>query len=93
MAATGSPPPSPRRHQPCRAIVDRGLSELIPSDVDLAALTSAGDAIASRAAAVAKDAAYITVGLGILGFQRTQLARREITRAMQRAAEGLTASR
>ena len=31
----------------------------------------------------AKDAAYITIGVGVLAFQKTQVRRREITTAVQ----------
>jgi hypothetical protein len=31
-----------------------------------------------------KDAAYVTVGLGLLGYQRTQVRRREFERALRR---------
>jgi hypothetical protein len=38
----------------------------------------------ARVGRVAEDAAYIAVGLGILGVQRLQVRRREIMRAVQR---------
>lgn len=40
--------------------------------------------VGSRATGVAKDATYTAVGLGVLGFQRAQVRRREIERALRR---------
>lgn len=37
-----------------------------------------------RVAELARDATYVTVGLGILTFQRAQVRRREIERALGR---------
>lgn len=42
------------------------------------------DALATRAATVARDAAYVTVGLGLLNFQRLQVRRRELERSIGR---------
>lgn len=36
------------------------------------------DALLSQVSAVATDALYVTVGLGVLGFQRLQVRRREL---------------
>lgn len=44
----------------------------------------ATDALTSRAATVARDTAYVTVGLGLLNFQRLQVRRRELERAVRR---------
>jgi hypothetical protein len=57
-------------------------SPLDPTRVDLTDLDLA--AIAGRAAELAKDATYVTVGLGVLGFQRAQVRRREIERRLRR---------
>lgn len=38
-----------------------------------------------------RDAAYVLVGLGVLGFQRAQVARRELTRQLPDLAEHLPA--
>lgn len=38
----------------------------------------------------AKDAAYITVGVGVLAFQKTQVRRREITTAIQESMPKFT---
>jgi len=43
-----------------------------------------GGALAGRAAELAKDAAYVTVGLGLLSFQRAQVQRRELERSLRR---------
>mgnify|MGYP001798145797 CR=1 FL=1 len=42
---------------------------------------------ADTAAQFARDALYTAVGLGILGYQRLQVRRREIERELQRDAE------
>ena len=44
----------------------------------------AGGSVASRAAELAKDATYVTVGLGLLGYQRAQVRRREFERSRRR---------
>lgn len=44
----------------------------------------AGATVASRAAELAKDATYVTVGLGLLGYQRAQVRRREFERSRRR---------
>ena len=41
-----------------------------------------GGALAGRAADLAKDATYVTVGLGLLSFQRAQVRRREFERSL-----------
>jgi hypothetical protein len=43
-----------------------------------------GGALAGRAAELAKDATYVTVGLGLLSFQRAQVRRREFERSLRR---------
>jgi hypothetical protein len=43
-----------------------------------------GGAVAGRAAELAKDATYVTVGLGLLSLQRAQVRRREIERSLRR---------
>jgi hypothetical protein len=45
---------------------------------------SLGGALTGRATELAKDATYVTVGLGLLGFQRAQVRRREFERALRR---------
>lgn len=42
-----------------------------------------GGALAGRAAELAKDATYVTVGLGLLSFQRAQVRRREFERSLR----------
>jgi hypothetical protein len=58
------------------------------TNFDLArAAKSARDAtepIAARAANLALDATYVTIGLGLLSFQRVQVHRREFERALRR---------
>ena len=44
----------------------------------------AGGTLAARAAGLAKDATYVTVGLGLLSFQRAQVRRRELERSLRR---------
>ena len=43
-----------------------------------------GGALAGRAAELAKDATYVTVGLGLLSYQRAQVRRRELERSLRR---------
>jgi hypothetical protein len=43
-----------------------------------------GGAVIGRAAELAKDATYVTVGLSLLGFQRAQVRRRELERSLRR---------
>lgn len=58
------------------------------TDLDLTALARTTVAstvtVAARAAELAMDAAYVTVGLSLLGFQRAQVRRRELERALRR---------
>ena len=58
------------------------------TDVDLRRLLESDEA--RRAASIARDALYVTVGLGVLGVQRTQVRRREIERSLRRARVGPT---
>jgi hypothetical protein len=41
----------------------------------------ASGSLAARATELAKDATYVTVGLGLLGYQRVQVRRRELERS------------
>jgi hypothetical protein len=43
----------------------------------------ASEAAARRALDLAKDATYVSVGVGLLSFQRAQVQRREIERALR----------
>lgn len=43
-----------------------------------------GGTLAGRAAELVKDATYVTVGLGLLSFQRAQVRRREFERSLRR---------
>lgn len=56
-------------------------------DVDLVAAAEAvhqlSDAVARRAIEIAKEATYISVGLGLLAFQRAQVRRREFERSIR----------
>jgi hypothetical protein len=54
------------------------LTRLDPTRVDLARLESLLD----QAAETAQDAVYVSVGLGILAFQRAQVRRRELNRGL-----------
>jgi hypothetical protein len=58
------------------------------TDVDLARAvrqaTAAGESLTGRAIDLAKDATYVTVGLSLLTFQRAQVRRRELERALRR---------
>ncbi len=58
------------------------------TDIDLVnavrQVTAASESLTSRAVDVARDAAYVTVGLGLLTFQRAQVRRREFERSLRR---------
>jgi hypothetical protein len=58
------------------------------TDVDLVRAvrhaTAAGESLTGRAVDLAKDATYVTVGLSLLTFQRAQVRRRELERALRR---------
>ena len=43
-----------------------------------------GGSLAARATDLARDATYVTVGLGLLGYQRVQVRRREFERNRRR---------
>lgn len=43
-----------------------------------------GGSLAARATGLAKDATYVTVGLGLLSYQRAQVRRREFERSQRR---------
>jgi len=43
-----------------------------------------GGSLAGRATDLAKDATYVTVGLGLIGYQRAQVRRREFERSLRR---------
>jgi hypothetical protein len=68
-------------------------SRLDPTCIDLTdfdvvraahATVELGGAVAGRAAELAKEATYVTVGLGLLSFQRAQVRRRELERSLRR---------
>ncbi len=44
----------------------------------------AGDAVASAAVGITREATYTAVGLGILAYQRIQVRRREIEKSLRR---------
>lgn len=44
----------------------------------------AGGSLTTRATELAKDATYVTVGLGLLSYQRAQVRRREFERSRRR---------
>lgn len=43
-----------------------------------------GGSVAARVGELARDATYVTVGLGLLGYQRLQVRRREFERSRRR---------
>jgi len=43
-----------------------------------------GGSLAARATGLARDATYVTVGLGLLSYQRAQVRRREFERSQRR---------
>jgi hypothetical protein len=79
-----SPADSVRRTQSPR--FDPTSIDLTGVDLVCAArqATAIGESLAGRAVELAKDAAYVTVGLSLLTFQRTQVRRRELEKALRR---------
>ena len=59
-------------------LTDLDLVRAVRGTLDL------GGAVAARATELAKDATYVTVGLGLLGYQRAQVRRREFERSRRR---------
>jgi len=92
MASTQSDPtPTPRRD--IASATGRRATQFDPTHLDLTDLdlvrairdtVDAGGAVATRATELAKDATYVTVGLGLLGYQRAQVRRREFERSRRR---------
>jgi hypothetical protein len=68
-------------------LTDLDLTDLDLSGVARGTLETTG-ALTARAAGIAtgiaREAAYVTVGLGLLTFQRVQVRRREIERSLRR---------
>jgi hypothetical protein len=54
------------------------------TNFDLSQIDQVAGAISNRAVDLAKDAAYVTVGLGLLSYQRIQVRRRELERTLRR---------
>ena len=58
------------------------------TDFDLASIlrttVDATETLRDRTFELAKDAMYVTVGLGVLSLQRAQVRRRELERAIRR---------
>jgi hypothetical protein len=54
------------------------------TEFDLAPALRLLHGVGTHVTSVAKDATYTAVGLGVLGFQKAQVRRREIQRALQR---------
>ena len=76
---------SPAHHRPsirfdptCIDLTEFDVVRAVRGTVNL------GGVLAGRATDLAKDATYVTVGLGLLGFQRAQVRRRELERTLRR---------
>lgn len=54
------------------------------TNFDLSQIDQVTSAVSQRAVDLAKDAAYVTVGLGLLSYQRIQVRRRELERSLRR---------
>lgn len=76
-----------------RSADHRRVARLDPTHIDLTDFDvvralrgsiGAGGSVATRAVELAKDATYVTVGLGLLGYQRAQVRRREFERSRRR---------
>ena len=92
MASThdGAQPPGPHRARRRHPGFDPTNIDLTDFDVVRAIRggVEVGGSLATRAtdlaANLAKDATYVTVGLGLLGYQRAQVRRREFERSRRR---------
>jgi hypothetical protein len=84
MASTqhGHQRPGPRRGP----VFDPTNIDLTDFDVVRAirGTVDVGGSLAARATELARDATYVTVGLGLLGYQRVQVRRRELERSRRR---------
>lgn len=69
---------SPRFDPTSIDLTDVDIVRAIRGTVDV------GGSLAARAAGLAKDATYVTVGFGLLGYQRAQVRRREYERSRRR---------
>ena len=76
-----------------RPAAGQKISRFDPTSIDLTdfdvvravhSTVELGGSLAGRAAGLAKDATYVTVGLGLLSFQRAQVRRRELERSLRR---------
>jgi hypothetical protein len=74
--------PSSRRFDPtCIDLTDFDVERIVRSTVSTAG--TAGGSVAHRLVDVARDATYVSVGLGILGLQRAQVRRRDLERRLR----------
>ena len=90
MATTRSDEAPTSRRSAATAASRHRVAQFDPTHVDLTdfdlvrvfrGTVGVGGTVASRAAELAKDATYVTVGLGLLGYQRAQVRRREFERS------------
>ncbi len=93
MATPRSDSTSTTRHEPASTATSRRGGRFDPTHLDLTDLdlvrairetVDVGTAVAARATELAKDATYVTVGLGLLSYQRAQVRRREFERSRRR---------
>jgi len=80
-------PPSTRHDSLAELVARLDPTNLDLTDLDLdrlvRSLPSSPGALAARLTDLARDAAYVTVGLGVLNFQRAQVRRRELERELR----------
>jgi len=85
--------PTPSGARPSSTPTSGHRFPLDPTNVDLTDLDlvrvvrhslEASETIATRAGDLAREAAYVVVGLGLLNYQRAQVRRREFERARRR---------
>ncbi len=62
------------------------VSQIDVADVLRRSTEHLAGVVSDRAIDLARDAAYVTVGLGLLNFQRLQVRRRELERSLRRYA-------
>lgn len=81
-------PPDTRHDSLAELVARLDPTNLDLTDLDLdrlvRSLPSSPGAVASRLTELAREATYVTVGLGVLNFQRAQVRRREFERRWRR---------
>ncbi len=80
-----SPASNDRPSGPTRRTFDPTSIDLTDFDVDRLVRRAAGgtEQVGSRLVGLTREATYVAVGFGVLGFQRIQVRRRELERRLR----------